>query len=145
MPDQDADRSDPLRAASRPDSGSGSPAGPGPDSRPAPEPRFALGELVMVRSAIDPSRNVDCTRVIDRQWYEGRADWGWYAGWQYIVARHVDAWAVEGSLRPRPEPGALGWQALKRTFGDATEGGSDRPKRTPPVRTARGRTVPTDA
>ena len=102
--------------------------------RPATEPRFSLGELVMVRSAIDPSRNVDCTRVIDRQWFDGEAEWGRYVGWQYVVARHVDAWAVESSLRPRPEPGALGWDALRTALkgvpsGDPVTKGT-RPRRT---------------
>ena len=81
---------------------------------PDHEPRFAIGELVMVRSTIDPSRNTDCTRVIDREWFEGEAEWGWYRGWQYVVAEHVDAWAVERSLRPRPVPGAESWEALRR-------------------------------
>ena len=92
-----------------------------PDSPPPDrEPRFAVGELVMVRSAIDPSRNVDCTRVIDRQWFDGEAEWGRYTGWQYVVARHVDAWAVEDSLRPRPEPGTLdSWSALRASLGAA--------------------------
>ena len=80
---------------------------------PDSEPRFALGELVMVRSSIDPSRNTDCTRVIDREWFEGEAEWGWYRGWQYVVACHVDAWAVERSLRPRPVPGTESWKSLR--------------------------------
>ena len=86
-------------------------------SDPDREPRFAVGELVMVRSTIDPSRNTDCTRVIDREWFEGEAEWGWYRGWQYVVARHVDAWAVERSLRPRPEPGTESWGVLRRRLG----------------------------
>ncbi len=121
---------------------------------PRSQPRFGLGELVMVRSTIDPSRNVDCTRVIDRQWYEGWAEWGWYTGWQYIVARHVDAWAVESSLRPRPEAGSLDWKALKRDLGSASGPApaspvgpaatpGTRPRRRLPVR--RMPTVPTDA
>ena len=108
-----------------------------PPPSPDREPRFALGELVMVRSAIDPSRNVDCTRVIDRQWFDGEADWGRYTGWQYVVARHVDAWAVESSLRPRPEPGALGWSALRASLGTART-----PRRRLEVR--RARPEPTD-
>lgn len=67
----------------------------------------------MVRSAIDPARNTDCTRIIDRQWFEGQADWGWYRGWQYVVAQHVDAWAVEHSLRPRPLASHDNWACLK--------------------------------
>ena len=103
---------------------------------PEREPRFALGELVMVRSAIDPSRNVDCTRVIDRQWFDGDAEWGRYTGWQYVVARHVDAWAVEGSLRPRPEPGTLDWSALRASLGTARTASRRRlaVRRTPPER-----------
>lgn len=66
----------------------------------------------MVRSRIDPARNTDCTRVIDREWFEGEASWGWYRGWQYVVADHVDAWAVEKSLRPRPQPGTDSWDTL---------------------------------
>ena len=84
-----------------------------PDRTADSAPRFAVGELVMVRSSIDPSRNTDCTRVIDREWFEGEAEWGWYRGWQYVVARHVDAWAVERSLRPRPRPADESWEALR--------------------------------
>lgn len=71
----------------------------------------------MVRSAIDPRRNTDCTRIIDRQWFEGLADCGYYRGWQYVVLRHPDAWAVERSLRPRPEPAPLSWPALRAVLG----------------------------
>ena len=88
-----------------------------PSSRPDRAPRFALGELVMVRSRIDPARNTDCTRVIDRAWFDGEAEWGRYRGWQYVVACHVDAWAVEPSLRPRPTPGAESWETLRARLG----------------------------
>jgi len=98
---------------------------------PATAPLFAVGELVMVRSVIDPSRNTDCTRVLDREWFEGEAEWGWYRGWQYVVARHVDAWAVERSLRPRPVPGAESWSALSRRIGRGRTRRSETAEATP--------------
>jgi len=101
-----------------------------PNQTDDPAPRFAVGELVMVRSTIDPARNTDCTRVIDREWFEGEAEWGWYRGWQYVVTRHVDAWAVERSLRPRPEPAADSWNLLKRRLGGPIE---PRRKRDTPI------------
>jgi len=101
-----------------------------PNQTDDPAPRFAVGELVMVRSTIDPARNTDCTRVIDREWFEGEAEWGWYRGWQYVVTRHVDAWAVERSLRPRPEPAADSWNLLKRRLGGPIE---PRRKRATPI------------
>ena len=87
-----------------------------PDNAPAP--RFAIGQAVMVRSAIDPARNIDCTAVVDRQWFEGQAAIGWYCGWQYLLSDHLDAWAMESSLKPRPEPGAQSWGALVKSLKD---------------------------
>ena len=88
-----------------------------PPDQPDRPPRFAVGEPVMVRSAIDPARNTDRTLVIDRRWFDGVTDRGPYRGWQYVVARHVDAWAVERSLRPRPEPGDGSWERLRERLG----------------------------
>ena len=68
----------------------------------------------MIRSIIDPSRNRDCTRILDRLWFEGDAEWGWYTGWQYVVECHTDAWAVEGSLRPRPVSGDQSWNEMRK-------------------------------
>ena len=82
----------------------------------APTPRFAIGQMVMVRSAIDPARNTDCTSIVDRTWFEGTAAIGWYCGWQYVVSDHLDAWAMESSIKPRPEPGAESWRALRKTL-----------------------------
>ena len=86
----------------------------------------------MVRSAIDPARNTDCTRVLEREWFDGETDRGPYRGWQYVVARHVDAWAMERSLRPRPRPAPLSWPALRERLRGAGAAGA----RGAPVRAA---------
>jgi len=75
----------------------------------------------MVRSAIDPARNTDCTAVIDRQWFEGMAAAGWYCGWQYVVSIHPDAWAMESSIKPRPKPSALSWNDLSHELSHETK------------------------
>ena len=80
-----------------------------------PEPKFAVGECVMVRSADWPSYNTDNALVLHRDYVtttneiSGEIKTGWY----YVVDIPIRAdYLCESALRKRPEPGQ-DWESLR--------------------------------
>ena len=85
-----------------------------------PEPKFAVGECVMVRSVDNPSINSDRSVVTYRQYMLSQKimTGELLIGWGYLVDTHerYDShgriFLLEQSLRKRPEPGQ-DWESLR--------------------------------
>ena len=80
-----------------------------------PEPKFAVGECVMVRCANCPSYNVDRAFVLHRDYLasSNKTTGEITIGWKYIVDTPMPAdYFRELALRKRPEPGQ-DWESLR--------------------------------
>ena len=86
-----------------------------------PEPKFAVGECVMVRSFEDPSVNSDCSFVTHKIYQSWETKYSGVVGemWGYLVDTDSETdcfgapvYLSEFILKKRPEPGQ-DWESLR--------------------------------